>query len=286
MRILLTGACGMIARAIRRVAASDHEFVLFDIAPQVVAEGGICASITDPDACARALEGCDAIIHTASLHGGFIGKASHAEFINTNLVGADNLCQAMIKHHIKRIVMSSTMEIYVGPDWRASGMTVLDESMPARPATIYPLTKLQVEQIGSFYSLTQGLEVVQLRYVNVVDKPPAELGMRLLARDTTAIDVARANIAGVTLPHLRDIAVNIGPDTPITQEDMFDAIDNPWEVLERHWPNSSECLKRAGHVPKLSHFWPVTRIDRAKSILNYRPESRFEVFLNVLGWKH
>ena len=59
MRILLTGACGMLGRAIRRVGAADHEFVLLDITEDASTEGGVCASITDESAVFGAAEGCD-----------------------------------------------------------------------------------------------------------------------------------------------------------------------------------------------------------------------------------
>lgn len=285
MRILLTGACGLIGRAIRRIGAAQHEFVLFDISPSVENEGGIRASVSDFDAVVKAAEGCDAIIHTAAVHGALVGKASHAEFITTNVIGADNLCRAAMKVGIKRIVMSSTMEIYVGPDWTAYGMTVIDESLPPRPTTIYPLSKVMVEQLGEFYVRTAGLEIVQLRYVNVLDKSPWELDMRALSRDVTAADVARANLAATILPNLLRAEVNIGPDTPLTQQDMFDAQKDPWQVLERYWPGCKPFVERAGMKPKSANFWPIARIDAAKAILGYEPESRFEAVLAKLGWK-
>jgi hypothetical protein len=41
MRILPTGACGALGRAVRRLAeARDHAFVLLDVAEQVVPDGG------------------------------------------------------------------------------------------------------------------------------------------------------------------------------------------------------------------------------------------------------
>ena len=284
MRILLTGACGLLGRAIRRVGADEHEFVLFDTVAEAASAGGICANITDEAAVFGAAEGCDAIIHTAAMHGSSFGQQSNAQFIRTNVLGAENLFQAALKFGIARLVMSSTLEVLCGRDWRAYGTAVYDESLPPRPDWIYPLTKLQVEQLGSFYARNHGLEVAHLRYSNILDVPPEQLGLHVLARNMTAADAARANLLAATRPGLRDEVFLIASDSPLTQQDVNNAHDDPWVVLERHWPGCRPVLEQHQHKPKFDHFWPVTRIDKAKLMLNWKPESRFDTFLRHLGW--
>ena len=125
MRILLTGSCGVLGCAIREAAGQAHEFVLLDVAPQVEADGGIRASFADQDAILRAAKDCDAIIHTAAMHGHSYGEAN-AQFIQTNVLGAEYLFQAALRVGIRRMVMSSTMEITIGRDWAAYGTAVVD----------------------------------------------------------------------------------------------------------------------------------------------------------------
>jgi UDP-glucose 4-epimerase len=220
MRILLTGACGLLAQAIRRVGAADHEFVLLDTAAEVALQGGICASITDEAAVDRAAQGCDAIIHTAAMHGSSFGKASNAEFITTNVLGAEYLFQAALRFGIRRLVMSSTLEVLCGIDWQAYGTAVFDESLPPRPDWIYPQTKLQVEQLGSFYARNHGLEVTNLRYSWVLDTPIEQMGLGLLAREVTATDAASANLLAATRAGLRDEVFLITSDSPLNQKDI------------------------------------------------------------------
>ena len=285
MRILLTGACGMLGRAIRRVGAADHEFVLLDITEDASTEGGVCASITDESAVFGAAEGCDAIIHTAAMHGSSFGKESNATFISTNVLGAENLFQAAMKFGIRRLVMSSTLEILCGRDWKAYGTTVLDESLPPRPDWIYPQTKLQVEQLGSFYARNHGLEVANLRYSTVWDTPVEQIGMALLARRVTATDVANANLSAATEFGLRDEVFPIASDSPLTQKDINNAQTDPWAVLESHWPGCRPILEEHKVEPKSEGFWPVSRIDKAKLMLDWNPGSRFESYLAHLGWR-
>jgi UDP-glucose 4-epimerase len=284
MRILITGACGGLGRAIRCVGAAEHEFVLMDVIEEVTAQGGICASVTDGSAVDRAAEGCDAIIHTAAMHGTSHGKESNAKYITTNVLGAENLFQAALKFNIRRLVMSSTLEVLCGIDWKAYGTTVYDESLPPRPDWIYPVTKLQVEQLGSFYARSHGLEVAQLRYSSLHDAPIEELGMNLLARHVTTRDAASANLLAATRPGLRDEVFLITADSPLTQKDINDAQSDPWEVLERHWPGCRPVLEQHKIKPQPEHFWPVSRIDKAKLMLDWEPESNFENYLLHLGW--
>jgi nucleoside-diphosphate-sugar epimerase len=284
MKIFLTGAGGALGRAIRRVAGKQHQFVLFDISDAIVADGGIQGSVADEQAVLRAAAGCDCIIHTAAMHGPWKDKVTNAECLQTNILGAEYLFQAALKHGIRRLVFSSTMEVYVGFDWRGYGSAILNESLPPRPNWIYPTSKLMVEQLGKMYATAHGLEVVQLRYMAFGDQPLSELGLSLLCRYLTADDVARANLLAATRPGLRDEALNIGPDTPLTQSDIFDAAIDPWPVLERHWPGCTPVIRRLGLDPQAQHFWPVTRIDRARQALGWNPESSFGAFLKLNGW--
>src|SRR5215207_5672877 len=134
MKILLTGACGLVGRAIMRCAGDMHDFVPLDISADVNGlPGGIHARITDRHAVLRAAKDCDAIIHTAAMHGTSKGEASNQEFIATNVIGAENLFEASVTHGIRRLVISSTLEVLCGGNWDAWGRTVYDEKLAPRP---------------------------------------------------------------------------------------------------------------------------------------------------------
>ena len=288
MKILLTGACGMLGRGIRRCCSGEHELVLFDTSEAVVQLGGIRASVTDTEAVEDAARGCDAIIHTAAMHGGSYGKASNAQFLQVNVLGAENIFQAALRHGIRRLVLSSTMETQIGKDWGAYGNAILDESLPPRPDWIYPVSKVLVEQLSGFYAVHHGLEVVNLRYQGILDKLPTDgwSGFGLLARIIVAADAAQANLLALARPGLCNEVFNIGPDTPLTQRDCNEAIQGKdlWTILERHWPGCGEFLRARGLEPEARFFWPVTRIDKAKLMLGWQPQTTFEKFLGQLGW--
>lgn len=284
MKILLTGAVGMLGRAFCELAGDAHDIVRMDIDPSVEATGGVCASVTDADAVMAAAEGCDAIVHTASMHGGQYGEASNAEFIQTNVLGAENVFAAAMAHGVKRFVFSSSFQLYTGFDWQASGAIEVDENMPPKPDWAYPLTKQMCEQLGAFYARNHGLEFVSLRYVAISQRSVHGIGYGLLARVITARDAAAANLLALTRPGLTHEVLHIGPDTPIRQGDINKAMKNPDAVLEHHWPGCTDVLQQHGMKVKSNMFWPVTRIDRARAVLGYDPESRFDACLRKLGW--
>lgn len=283
MKILLTGACGRLARGIRKVGGGEHEFVLMDVVETVKAEGGICASTVDREAMLRAAEGCDAIIHTAAMHGGFRKTHDDFAFTQSNLLSAQNLFDAALKHGIRRLVMSSTMEVVIGRRWNASGRAVVvDENTTPQPDWIYPVNKLQIEILSRYYAEHHGLNVVQLRYMSI-ESDPAPL--RLLARGIHTDDVARSNLLSLTRPTMPYAMLHIGPDSPLSREDVDQAMEDPWPVLERHWPGCRPILEAHGYAPKPNDFWPVTRIHLAAEMIGWRPQVTFASRLREMGWR-
>lgn len=286
MKILITGGCGLLGSAIRALCENEYETVVLDRRDQAVSLGGIKGDITDLQAVLEASKGCDVIIHTAGLHGANLKTSSTADFIRTNVGGADNIFQAALRHGIRRVVVASSLEVQVGLNWNASGMTVLDEQSPPRPDWIYPVTKLQVEALGSFYSRIHGLEVAQLRYAAIEDRPWEELGYQLLARGVAPSDAAAATLAAAFKKGLRDEVFMIGPDTPLNQADLNEAMTGRvWEVLERHWPGCRTVLADRLGPPRTDDFWPISRIDKAFLMLGWKPRYTFETFLRHLGWQ-
>lgn len=285
MKILVTGANGLVGRAVAKAAQGQHELVLVDNSPQVEAIGGQRVDILDADALLRVAQGCQAIIHAASLTGNHKATATERQFLEVNILGAHQIFQTALALGIKRVVVSSTLEVLCGHNWQASGITVYDETLPARPDWIYPASKHLVEELGHFYARERGLEIVQLRYAWVRDCPLQKIGLGLLARSIADTDVAEANLLACTRPGLTDHVFIIGPKTPLTRDDMMLALKDPEAVLEKYWPGSVQVLHAHQVKIKISEFWPVSNISSARQILGWEPRVVFDDYLRSLGWK-
>lgn len=288
MRILLTGASGRLGKHIRALAGDEHEFVCMDVAPEVKSLGGICANVTDRDAVFEAARDCDAVIHTAAMHAAF-PDAPFSDFAEVNIIGTENVLAAAAERGAKRVIFSSTLEIMVGRHIAPRfGTSVIDENMPVLPDWNYSITKAQAEEVCRMYARNGKVESVILRYGDFCQPDDvAQIGLGLLTIAHTPGDAARANLLALQTPSLRNELFHIGPDTPLNQRDVNEALIDPWPVLERHWPGCSDVLRSKEQVLKSMRTWRgVIRIDKAALILGYKPVSRFETYLESLGWQH
>jgi nucleoside-diphosphate-sugar epimerase len=107
----------------------------------------------------------------------------------------------------------------------------------------------------------------------------------LLARSLAPSDVARAVLRVASMDGLRGDVFNIGPKTPLTNQDIIAAKTNPDAVVEKYFPGAVEVLKANGYKLTWDEFWPVTSIRKAKLILGWEPQYTFETWLGERGWK-
>jgi nucleoside-diphosphate-sugar epimerase len=85
-RVAVTGAAGFIGAAVCvRLAADDHEVIALDV------RGPRPADVTDREGLARALDGADAIVHTAAL---VTDWGTMADFVRVNVGGTRNVLDA------------------------------------------------------------------------------------------------------------------------------------------------------------------------------------------------
>lgn len=287
MRILLTGACGRLGKHVRAMAGDEHEFVCMDVDQEVEGLGGICANVTDRDAVFEAARDCDAVMHTAALHAGFPDEPFSA-FAQVNIIGTENVLAAATERGVKRVIFSSTLEIMVGRHVAPRfGTAVIDENMPVLPDWNYSITKAQAEEVCRMYARNGDVESVILRYGDFCHPDDVtKIGLGLLTIAHTPGDAAQANLLALQTPNLRNEVFHIGPGTPLKQRDVNEALIDPWPVLERYWPGSSDVLRSKEKALENLRTWRgVIRTDKAALMLGYKPVSRFETYLESLGWQ-
>ena len=124
-RILLTGGTGSFGKAfiagvlsrfpdIRRlVVYSRDELKQWELQQQFPEDQYpqlrfFLGDVRDRDRLRRALEGIDTVVHAAALKQVPAAEYNPMEFINTNVLGAENLVQACLDTDVKRVVALST----------------------------------------------------------------------------------------------------------------------------------------------------------------------------------
>ncbi|WP_299393817.1 UDP-glucose 4-epimerase GalE [uncultured Desulfovibrio sp.] len=169
-KVLIMGGAGYIgSHVVRELLAHDIDCVVADnlvyghreALPEDVPF--FRADLLDPSSLA-ALFGhydFDAVMHFAAFT--YVGESVQdpRKYYRNNVVGTLNLLDAMVEHHVRKIVFSSTCAIYGNPC-----RLPLDETHPQAPINPYGWSKLMIEQALADYGRAYGLRYLALRYFN------------------------------------------------------------------------------------------------------------------------
>ncbi len=91
-----------------------------------------------------------------------------------NVLGLQNLLDAMKRHDVKNFVFSSSAAVYGQPDIPFG--TLIAEEVECNPINPYGATKLEGEVLSAAMAYSHGLKVAALRYFNVAGAGCPELG--------------------------------------------------------------------------------------------------------------
>jgi UDP-glucose 4-epimerase len=286
MRVLVTGAGGNLGRAtIPALREAGHDPVASDFREIGTSAPFVLADVRDAGAVARAVEGCDAVVHAAALHGIHLRHWAPRDFFTINVDGTYNVFEAACAAGIERLVLASTMGVY-GRSLEAppDAWAWVHEGLPPLPTDVYGMSKVLAEHIGRYHARTSPMRVVSLRFGMYVPATFEHYGFRLLFGGVDERDVADSVL--LALRHEPDEGFdefNIMADTPFVAEDARAMHNDPLAVIERYWPGANELFRRRS-VDAGAHIWArfLWPIDRAKTSLGYRPRWEFDTFLQAL----
>ena len=166
MKVLVTGGAGFIgSHVVDRLATAGYSPKVLDLAPPPTDNGHvewIVGDLLDRDALARAMRGCDAVIHLAAVADVSVvaGDPARADLVNVR--GTQFALEAARLAGVRRFVYASTVWVYAGAS--ANGRP-LDEDTPlVLPSHFYTATKLAGEMYCRSYGELFGLEQTILRF--------------------------------------------------------------------------------------------------------------------------
>ena len=76
----------------------------------------ICGDVRDPKFCREACHGIDTVFHLAALIAIPYSYVAPDSYVDTNIRGTLNMCQAARQENVKRILVTSTSEVYGDPE--------------------------------------------------------------------------------------------------------------------------------------------------------------------------
>ncbi|MDT0144831.1 NAD(P)-dependent oxidoreductase [Microbacterium sp. PRC9] len=169
MRILVTGAAGRAATGLRPVLIDHgHELVLQDLVAPVAPVGRLERLVLGDLNDERVLEeafakGLDAVVHM----GGHSGERPWSDLVDANLLGTQRILSASHDHGVQRVLLASST--HIAGFWPTA--VARRPGLPPRPDSLYGVSKVAVEALGSVYADRFGMLVVAARIGTVEAEP-------------------------------------------------------------------------------------------------------------------
>jgi UDP-glucose 4-epimerase len=287
IKVLVTGAGGFIGtRVVQELWKRDCEVAYFDVLePKIEGIKRVNrGTILDQYDLAMAVRGCDYAIHLAALLGVRKTDNSRLECLYINIQGTLNVIEACVKEGIKKIIFSSSSEVYGDQD-----KLPITEENPLNPKSVYAVSKIAGEQYLQAYSEMYGINYNIVRFFNVYgeyqredfvlpkfvqrvvnDEPPIIYGNGEQVRSFCYVEDAARGIVDTLLGNHADEIFNIGSDRePISIKDLADKLirlsGKPIKPQFVEYEQSDRVSSR--EIEKR-----IPCIKKAKQILGYEPQ--------------
>lgn len=208
-RVLVTGAGGFIGshlteRLVELGAApralvhyrGDGSWGWLDRSPVRGEIEVIAGDVRDRDSVARAMQGVEVVFHLAALIAIPYSYQAPGSFVETNVVGTLHVLQAALAAGARRVVQTSTSEVYGTAVDRERPM---GEGHPLHGQSPYAASKIGADKLAEAFWCSYGLPVVTVRPFNT-------FGPR---------QSARAIVPTIITQLLTDSRVRLGNLTPV-----------------------------------------------------------------------
>lgn len=121
----------------------------------------VSGDVRDAAFCRRIADGMDTIYHLAALIAIPYSYEAPGSYVDTNVGGTLNICQAAKDCGVGRLVVTSTSEVY-----GTARYVPIDETHPRQPQSPYSATKIGADAIAQSFYNAFGLPVVTARPFN------------------------------------------------------------------------------------------------------------------------
>lgn len=121
----------------------------------------VAGDIRDPFFCRKLCQGIDTVFHLAALIAIPFSYAAPQSYVETNVTGTLNMCQAALDAGVKRFIQTSTSEVY------GTALYVpIDEKHPLQAQSPYSASKIGADAMAMSYYSAFGLPVTIARPFN------------------------------------------------------------------------------------------------------------------------
>ncbi len=294
MKILITGACGLVARSLIKELEKNHELRLMDLVlPEkaTVFDAGnriksafktdwqfIQGDIMDNDTVRKAVENMDVVVHLAASVTGL--PEYGVKTMELNVVGTYHVLDEAKKAGVKRFFCASSINAFGTFYWRLSGKPVdfpflpLDETFNPVVEDPYSLSKLVNEYTCAAYHRAYGITATAFRFAAIWP----DINYRRFLESCPGPTEGWSDDLYQWV-HLEDVVKGIRQ--AIEKDDLpgygvytLGAADTrcpelTMEILEKFKPGLVKVLKKP-----LEGREPLLSIDKAREAFGYDPQFR------------
>lgn len=313
MKILVTGADGFIgSHVVETLVKSGHDvraFVLYnsfnswgwlDESDKAIRDSIdiFAGDIRDPHGVDKAVEKQEVILNLAALIAIPYSYHSPDTYIDTNIKGTLNILQAARRHGVKRVVQTSTSEVYGTAQY-----IPIDEAHPLHPQSPYAATKVGADQLALSFHSSFDVPVGILRPFNtygprqsaraviptiisqLANKSKVKLGSLSPTRDFSFVqDTANGFLAAAQSDAIVGQTINLGSGFEISIKETAETIAKLMNTKLELVDDEQRVRPENSEVERLH-----ASIEKAKTLLGWQPELKglagFETGLkNTIEW--
>jgi NAD dependent epimerase/dehydratase len=121
----------------------------------------ITGDVRDPHYCKMAMEGIDTVFHLAALIAIPYSYTAPSSYVDTNVIGTLNICQAARDCGVARVIHTSTSEVYGTAQY-----VPIDEKHPLQPQSPYSASKIGADAMAMSFHNAFNLAVTVARPFN------------------------------------------------------------------------------------------------------------------------
>ncbi len=115
----------------------------------------VCGDIRDAQFCRSITRNIDIVFHLAALIAIPYSYQAPQSYIETNVNGTHNICQAALENNCQRVLHTSTSEVY-----GTARYVPIDENHPLQPQSPYSATKIGADALATSFFHSFGLPLV------------------------------------------------------------------------------------------------------------------------------
>ncbi len=294
LKILVTGADGFIgSHLVEMLLKAGHSVKALSYynsfnywgwlegiqSPELTVVSG---DVRDFNYCLSITEGIDIVFHLAALIAIPYSYIAPESYIDTNIKGTSNICLAANINKVKRIIHTSTSEVY-----GTARYVPIDEEHPLQPQSPYSASKIGADAIALSYFNSHSMPIVIARPFNTYGPRQSaraviptiitqlangykiiKLGDTTPTRDLNFVkDTCNGFIKLAETPNIEGQVINIGSNYEVSVLEVFETINrlmgtnaeienDPLRVrpanseVFRLWCNNEKITKLTGFKPE------------------------------------